>query len=235
LSQSVAVLGSNAVPLSYKVPVPGTLTAISASAVFDGTSAATFIPCLSFYDSDGNLLARATAPVVAAGASAEVSWFPRVAQAASGGGIDFDKDNEGGWLYVQTNAVISGIGAGYDGYGMALVEHDNAGILIDSDLTVNVNTVQSGNVVVGQPANGQTITLNAALDNGGNPIVNGSDGVNPTTLPPSSRSQDSHGLSLLTPSRGLSRSCRERTSRSPTTAPARATSPSTRRILRRST
>ena len=78
MSQSVAVLGSNVVPLTYKVPVPGSLTALSAAATFDGTAANAFKPCLSFYDSDGNLLARATATTVAAGASAEVSWFPAV-------------------------------------------------------------------------------------------------------------------------------------------------------------
>ena len=77
------MLGSNQVPLTYQVPVPGTLTALTATGVFDGSGAAAFLPCLSFYDSDGNLISRATAPEVAAGASAEVSWFPRVAQAAT--------------------------------------------------------------------------------------------------------------------------------------------------------
>jgi hypothetical protein len=90
VSKSIAVLGSDQVPLTYTVPVPGTLTTLTAAAVFDGTGAAgSFEPCLSMYDSDGNLIARATAPEVAAGDSAEVSWFPgaglgQAAAAASG-------------------------------------------------------------------------------------------------------------------------------------------------------
>lgn len=125
MSQSIAVLGSNQIPLTYKVPVPGTLTPIAASAVFDGSAALTFVPCLSFYDSDGNLIARAPAPVVAAGGSAEVSWFPRVASASTG--IRYDVDpQDGGYLaldvgeesgnpgYVHiTNADSGGFGDGF--------------------------------------------------------------------------------------------------------------------------
>lgn len=83
MSKSIAVLGSDQVPLAYTVPVPGTLTPLTASAVFSGSGAAAFLPCVSFYDSDGNLISRATAPQVAAGGSAEVSWFPRVAATAT--------------------------------------------------------------------------------------------------------------------------------------------------------
>ena len=83
MSKSIAVLGSDQVPLAYTVPVPGTLTTLAASAVFNGSAAAAFIPCLSLYDSDGNLISRATAPEVAAGDSAEVSWFPGLGLAAA--------------------------------------------------------------------------------------------------------------------------------------------------------
>lgn len=76
MSKSIAVLGSDQVPLAYTVPVPGTLTPLAGAAVFDGSGAGAFLPALSFYDNDGNLIARATAPEVAAGATAEVSWFP---------------------------------------------------------------------------------------------------------------------------------------------------------------
>lgn len=76
MSKSIAVLGSDQVPLAYTVPVPGTLTPLAASATFDGTAAGAFLPCVSYYDNDGNLITRATAPEVAAGSSAGVSWFP---------------------------------------------------------------------------------------------------------------------------------------------------------------
>ncbi len=199
------MLGSNQVPLNYTVPVPGTLTALSASAVFDGGGAATFVPCLSFYDSDGNLLARATAPTVAAGASAEVSWFPRVSQPASGGGggIQFDTDNEGGWLYVQANDSFEAPNIGTAGIaiedvtaeGAYLSSIDGAGppqsvigvTPSEIDLTAGIGGTPVG-LGLGSSAAQFTIasvpilTLSddGTIDVEGNRLVNGADGIDPT-------------------------------------------------------
>lgn len=78
------------------------------NATFDGTGAATpFAPCLVITGKEGFELARIPGPTVAAGASAKVSWFPRVGgQAQASGGIDFDKDNEGGYLSVVTHNTV---------------------------------------------------------------------------------------------------------------------------------
>lgn len=60
----------------------------SAVATFNGAGAAgSFVPALAFYNSDGTLLARTVAnTTVAAGSSAEVSFFPFVLQSSGGGG-----------------------------------------------------------------------------------------------------------------------------------------------------
>lgn len=116
MSKSIAVLGSDSVPLKYTVPVPGSLTALAASAVYDGSASSSFLPALSFYDNDGNLIARATAPEVTGGESAEISWFPRVAQAATGGGGEglqfnngtYGPDNEGDWFFGAANDAAGG-------------------------------------------------------------------------------------------------------------------------------
>ena len=108
MSKSIAVLGSDQVPLAYTVPVPGTLTPLTAAATFDGSGAGAFLPCVSFYDSDGNLISRATAPEVAAGGTAEVSWFPSVGGATAASGLT-------GVTGLYTFATTS-IGAGAVGY-----------------------------------------------------------------------------------------------------------------------
>lgn len=68
----------------YEVPGSATVEPLAASAVFDGTGAAgSFIPCLTFKTITGAIIARCPAPEVAAGDTAEVSWFPGVTPARS--------------------------------------------------------------------------------------------------------------------------------------------------------
>lgn len=125
MSQSVAVLGSNQIPLTYIVPVPGTLTPLAASATFDGTASAAFIPCLTFYDSDGNLIARAIAPEIAAGASAEVSWFRGLAVGSAvstvGEVVYLTTPGSGHWTAPDKVAFVTvvccGAGGGGNGTG----------------------------------------------------------------------------------------------------------------------
>lgn len=67
-------------PMDYKVPGAQEIAPKSVSASMDGTSAAAaWFPCLQLLDPAGNVMFSAIASSgVAAGASADVSWFPRV-------------------------------------------------------------------------------------------------------------------------------------------------------------
>jgi hypothetical protein len=75
-SNSVAVLGEGTPPLVYPVGIEGTITVLSASAVFTGTNPDGFLPALSFYDSDGNLISQAYGPLQSGSGTLQVSWFP---------------------------------------------------------------------------------------------------------------------------------------------------------------
>lgn len=69
----------------YTVPGAVIATPVSASVIFDGSSAAgAFIPCLTFKTQTGAIIARCPASEVAAGDTAEVSWFPSVGRTSSG-------------------------------------------------------------------------------------------------------------------------------------------------------
>lgn len=74
-----------AVPATYTLPASQAFELESVSASFDGTSAGgDFLACLSVYSQDGKLIFRAPADqVLAAGDSAEVSFYPLADQASS--------------------------------------------------------------------------------------------------------------------------------------------------------
>lgn len=78
-------------PLDLDLGALDVLTPESAFAHFDGTGAGgSFLPALTYYTQDGKIFSRAIGEVVAAGASADVSWFPGLsvsAPGASGGGF----------------------------------------------------------------------------------------------------------------------------------------------------
>ena len=78
-----------AAPAVYTVPGSAEVEPLSAFATFDGTGAASsFLPSIAFYSASGLLVARAfpDGQTVAAGGSADVSYFPGVAGASSSGG-----------------------------------------------------------------------------------------------------------------------------------------------------
>lgn len=84
-------------------------------------------------------------------------------------GWRFDTDNEGGWGFLRSNAPITGIGGGYDGFGLAFVDGDNDGLLLDSDLSVQINTVQNGSLFFGTNAPiGLIAGVGIGLANSGN-------------------------------------------------------------------
>lgn len=89
----VAVPGDPASPLEYTVPGSTAFVPRAASATFDGSGAAgAFLPTMTWLSQSGEVLGRYTAPEVAAGSSAEVSWFPwrRIRSVASRLVLDYN-------------------------------------------------------------------------------------------------------------------------------------------------
>lgn len=116
---------------TYTVPASGEVQPYTATATFTNNSGQAIQPTISIYSAQGNLLSRTfPAEPVADGDNAEVTWMPPFGSAASspspsGSGIQFDTDNEGGWLEVTTNDQIpTGAFGGY-----STVFNDNAGSL----------------------------------------------------------------------------------------------------------
>jgi hypothetical protein len=99
--------GTLAAPLDYVIPGAQEILIKAMAATFDGTGAGTtWQPAITLLAPGGKEVG--TFPVgsaLAAGASADVAWFPRggVNAAAGTSGIRYDVDNEGDWLTVEAN------------------------------------------------------------------------------------------------------------------------------------
>lgn len=94
-------------PLNVELGANDVLEPMAVFAHFDGTAASgAFLPCVTYYTQDGKVFARAVADEQAAGASADVSWFPGLSVAAHGAtastGLFYDIDNTGATLEVHT-------------------------------------------------------------------------------------------------------------------------------------
>lgn len=87
---SIRASAVTAAPMDYKVPGSQEIAPKAVTASMDGTSAAVaWFPCLQLLDPAGNVMFSAVpSSSVAAGASADVSWFPHIAApaASSSGG-----------------------------------------------------------------------------------------------------------------------------------------------------
>jgi len=69
--------GPVAVPMDYQVPQGGELLPLTVRATMDGTNAATgFYATVQIIAPSGRVMASAISATIAAGASADVSWFP---------------------------------------------------------------------------------------------------------------------------------------------------------------
>ena len=79
---AIRAAATAAVPRDYSIPGAQELLPKSVSASLDGTGAgSSYFPCLQVLDPGGNVMFSAIAGTsVAAGVSADVSWFPRVNQ-----------------------------------------------------------------------------------------------------------------------------------------------------------
>lgn len=101
-------------PKDYTLTGGQELQLKSVRALIDGTGAATsFRPTLQLLDPNGHVMWEgASFDAVAAGGSADVSWFPGVTAASSG--IRYDIENTGDWLYATATGVgpATPLGAG---------------------------------------------------------------------------------------------------------------------------
>jgi hypothetical protein len=71
--------GPVAVPLNYQVPQSGELVPLMVRATVDGTAAASaFYAAVQIIAPSGRVMGTAISDSIAAGASADVTWFPRV-------------------------------------------------------------------------------------------------------------------------------------------------------------
>jgi hypothetical protein len=112
-----------AAPLNYVVAGGQEIIVKTVYGVFDGTGAGTaFYPTIRLLAPGGDVVGEYRAEAtVAAGASAQVTWFPGVTES---GDIRFNVDNEGGYLDITTNNKDP------NGYGFALTDLTNGGILV---------------------------------------------------------------------------------------------------------
>lgn len=91
--QQILVAGTAPAPASFLVPGNGQIRPKAVRAVFDGTAAAAFLPVLQILSDGGVLVAECVGAQVAAGASAAVSFFPRVSAAQSSSKLAFQHND----------------------------------------------------------------------------------------------------------------------------------------------
>ena len=146
---------------SYQVPANSELQPKLAFATFDGSGAAgDFVPVLRFRAKNGKLLGQATGDTVTAGASVDHTWFRGLSKPGKTG-IQFDTDNEGGYLEVVTHAEIPG--APFTGFYFA--DLSGGGIELDSfggaggSGTIQLKALGTTGTVVLSTASGGTIAL----------------------------------------------------------------------------
>ena len=107
----VQILASQSVAAPLDYALPGSLEIILRCLVasYDGTGSGTaFLPAVQIISDSGHVAGTFVAAQVAAGASADVTWFPGGVNpaASAGSGIQFDTDNVGDWLEIETTATV---------------------------------------------------------------------------------------------------------------------------------
>jgi hypothetical protein len=196
----VALLDSEvaATPTGYTVPGAQEIIIKSITASYDGTSAVgPFVPTLQIIAPNGAVLASCPVGVtVAAGGSADVSWFPR-GGIGTDRGIKYDTLNVGDWLDVETTAsephssfgqVFHAVNAGIDFFSSDATPGGSAAInmAVAGDNNQGLQQVVSGDGNGGWLAEvDDTTTAPAAIiAPGGAPIraLSGASGSFPSSL-----------------------------------------------------
>lgn len=128
--------GQSPAPFVYKIPPSTSFTLLGVEASFDGSAAGSaWLPCVQLVSDAGVVMSYALGESVAAGDSASVSFAPflRGQSVATGGGIQFDVSNVGGFLAIETTAA-----------GGFFFVADTGGFDFHSLTTGNVNMVTDG-------------------------------------------------------------------------------------------
>ena len=68
--------GQSSAPFTYTLPASTAFTLLAVRAVFDGTAAGAFLPCVQLVSDAGVVMAETIGSSVSAGGSADVSFFP---------------------------------------------------------------------------------------------------------------------------------------------------------------
>lgn len=100
-------------PLTYTLKDSEAFSPQSISVRFDGTAASgSFLACVTFLAQDGKVIARCPTDVaLSVGDVAEVTYAPFLRTGGGGGaasGIQYDVDNVGTWLQVETTGANPG-------------------------------------------------------------------------------------------------------------------------------
>lgn len=162
--------GVEETPLDYTIPGAQEIIVKAATASFDGTSAAGgFVPTLLIKAPNGAVLAACPiGSTIAAGASADVSWFPRggLSSGTGGGdGIQFTADgvygpaNSGDALAIATN----GPGTTGDGFAVSIVDSSDNGINLESS-GGGVVQLHNGATILGLNDNAEVVGVLKAAD-----------------------------------------------------------------------
>lgn len=181
----IIAVNQQATPLDYTVAGAQELVPKAIYSEFDGSGAGgDFVPVLEIISDSGHIVASCPATKVAAGASADVTWFPRVGAgaAAVGDAIAFDTLNVGDWLDIETTGV------GPSGYAIRIATdpaptadiHVDSGheVLIDAQTNISLRT--PSNIDLLSQAPGSIITIEQ--DGGGGVIQLQGDTVHPTAI-----------------------------------------------------
>lgn len=123
---TIAGLGTKGAPLDYKIPKSLEVLPRSIKATFDGSGAgSSFLPTLQIIADSGDVVGSYPVDTaVAAGASADVSWFPgvRKAGASASSGIVFNTATQAGhYLFVQSDDYGPVALSGDEGNGISFV------------------------------------------------------------------------------------------------------------------
>lgn len=135
----ILAAGSEALPYHYTVPNTQEVIPKAVSAIFDGTgAAAAYLPVLEIVSDAGIVVAQSPATQVAAGGSAEVSWFPRVGGSGVGGA------GTSSWATLFDNNIQVPAGSTftqYDFTAASFYTNDSTTFTVDATngLTLNSN------------------------------------------------------------------------------------------------
>jgi hypothetical protein len=184
---SILDKAATSVPKQYKIAGAQEIVLKGVTASFNGSGAGgSWVPAVKVIDPSGFVVGTYTLGAsLAAGVSADVSWFPGVGTntGAGGSGIQFDTDNEGGWLDITTNNTDP------NGAGMQLIDKSGGSIYViaehasqlfldsDNGIELSDNSASNGLRIVQENDGGITLLDQGAGGIFANVVGNGGFGV----------------------------------------------------------